>query len=450
MNISLFGSKIIFAVCSLTVNVPVLSLAITVQLPKLSTEFSFLTITFLLLILFEPIVNEDGVLVTAEDIVTVKGSVSDKSEGYSLYLNGEKKMIVELNGSNEESNYREFEYQVPVADGDIITLKAVDLVGHETVKQIKVTIDKTIPTINVEGVENNKIYNESVTPKVSVNPEDATLTATLNGKDYNFDEISEEGDYELVITAVGTNGVENTLVINFTIDKTAPIITVNGIEDGKIYNTDVMPNVTVEEGATLSITLNDEEYNEAAIVDEGKYELIIKAVDEAGNITEVVYNFEIDKTAPEITVDGVIDGMKYDKEVKPVITVNEDTELTMTLNGEAYNGEEIESEGEYILKVVAKDKAGNITELELEFSIKFPSSSTKNPTPTPKPGEESGSGVGTGTVNDDKGNENQGNGNNNVITTIPKTGGTNSIYVIGAALILVAGGAIIGFRRKTN
>lgn len=400
--------------------------------------------------IFSPIVNEEGILVTAEDTVIIKGSVSDKSEGYSLYLNGEKKMTVELSGSNEESNYREFEYEVPVVDGDIITLKAVDLVGHETVKQIKVKVDKTIPTINIEGIENNKIYNESVTPKVSVNPEEATLTATLNGKDYNFDEISEEGVYELVITAVGANGVESTLVINFTIDKTAPIITVNGIEDGKIYNIDVIPNVTVEDGETISITLNGEEYDKAAIVDEGKYELIIKAVDNAGNKTEVVYNFEIDKTAPEITVDGVIDGMKYDTEVKPVITVSEDTELTMTLNDEFYNGEEIKSEGDYILKVVAKDKAGNITELELEFSIKFPSSSTENPTPKPNPGEGTGSGIGTGTVNDDKGNENKDNGSNSVITTIPKTGGTNSIYVIAAAFILVVGGSVIGFKRKKN
>ena len=389
-------------------------------------------------------------LVTAKEVVTIKGSVSDKSEGYSLYLNGEKKMTVELSGSNEESNYREFEYEVPVLDGDIITLKAVDLVGHETVKQIKVTVDKSVPTINIEGVENNKTYNENIIPKLSVNPEEATLTATLNGKDYNFDEISEEGDYELVIRAVGTNGLENTLVINFTIDKTAPIITVNGIADGKIYNTDVIPNVTVEEGAKILITLNGEEYNKAAIVDEGKYELIIKAIDDAGNETKVVYNFEIDKTAPEVTVNGVIDGVKYNTEVKPVITVSEDAELTMTLNDEVYNGEEIKSEGDYILKVVAKDKVGNITEVELEFSIKFPSSSTENPTPKPNPGEGSGSGIGTGTVNDDKGNGNKGNGNNSVISTIPKTGGTNSVYVIAAAFILVVGGSIIRFKRKKN
>ena len=45
------------AVCSFTVRVPVLSVAMTVQLPRLSTELSFLTITLFLLIRFEPIVR---------------------------------------------------------------------------------------------------------------------------------------------------------------------------------------------------------------------------------------------------------------------------------------------------------------------------------------------------------------------------------------------------------
>ena len=52
----LFDGKIIFlAVCSFAVKVPVLSVAITVQLPKLSTEFNFFIITFFLAILFDAI-----------------------------------------------------------------------------------------------------------------------------------------------------------------------------------------------------------------------------------------------------------------------------------------------------------------------------------------------------------------------------------------------------------
>ena len=49
------------AVCSLTVNVPVLSVAILVQLPKLSTAFNFLTITFLLAI-FEAAIDKTIVI----------------------------------------------------------------------------------------------------------------------------------------------------------------------------------------------------------------------------------------------------------------------------------------------------------------------------------------------------------------------------------------------------
>ena len=51
--------------------------------------------------------------------------------------------------------------------------------------------------------------------------------------------------------------------------------------------------------------------------------------------------------------------MKYDKVVKPIITVDEDTELVMTLNGEDYIGNEIKAEGNYVLKIVATDRAGN-------------------------------------------------------------------------------------------
>ena len=51
------GKSIFLAVCSLTVSVPVLSEAITVQLPRLSTEFNLLTMTFFLLILLDAIVR---------------------------------------------------------------------------------------------------------------------------------------------------------------------------------------------------------------------------------------------------------------------------------------------------------------------------------------------------------------------------------------------------------
>ena len=52
-----FGKRMIFAVCSLTVRVPVLSDAITVQLPSDSAAFNFRTMTFFFAILLAAIVR---------------------------------------------------------------------------------------------------------------------------------------------------------------------------------------------------------------------------------------------------------------------------------------------------------------------------------------------------------------------------------------------------------
>ena len=56
-NVVPFANVIFLAVCSFTVRVPVLSLAITVQLPRDSTEFNFFYNDIFLLILFEAIVR---------------------------------------------------------------------------------------------------------------------------------------------------------------------------------------------------------------------------------------------------------------------------------------------------------------------------------------------------------------------------------------------------------
>ena len=52
-----FGNTIRLAVCSLTVKVPVLSLAMYVQLPSDSTEFNFFTKQFFFTILFDVMVS---------------------------------------------------------------------------------------------------------------------------------------------------------------------------------------------------------------------------------------------------------------------------------------------------------------------------------------------------------------------------------------------------------
>lgn len=411
--------------------------------------------------IFEPAINDKDTFITSKDSIILKGAVSDNTIGYKFFINGEIKINLELDGSKgKEDTYREFEYEIPVENNDIITLKAIDLLGNETIKKINVIVDKTIPEINIEGVENNKYYNAPVVPKVTTLDKDTKITALLNGVDYNFEEIKDEGSYELEVKAKGINGVENIKKLNFIIDKTAPIINIEGLLDKVITNLDLCPKITTDADSTLYLDLNGEIYNGDIITKEGKYLLKIKAVDKANNTTTKEISFEIDKTAPVISIDGIVDGMKYDTEVVPEIKNSENANLKITLNDKDYNGEAIKADGEYVIKVVAKDLAGNITEVTKKFTIKLPEANINkpNPTPTPevKPGENEGklpsSNDETIEPNDsvkDKTSE------NNIIkenekTDLPKTGSERVYYLLISAVVLIIVGGIIIRRKKVK
>ncbi|MDY2631209.1 MAG: S8 family serine peptidase [Clostridium sp.] len=398
----------------------------------------------------EPVILEDDTVVTAQDKVKIKGTISDNTEGYKLYINGENILSVALDGAKSaKDTEREFEYEVAVNNGDFITVRAEDLVNNETVKRFKVIVDKTIPEISVDNVENNKYYNTNIKPEVNVNPDTANITATLNGNPYNFEEITEDGNYVLEVVALGLNGVESKKTLNFTIDKVAPQINLQGIENNKKYNTNILPNLDIDEEATVVLELNGEAYNGENIVNEGSYTLKVKAIDKSGNESVAEYNFTIDKTAPEVDIDGILNGMKYNKEVSPLFASNEEVELTITLNDKPYNYEPITENGDYTIKIIAKDLAGNVTEVSKSFTIKLPELAVNkdNPTPVANPNGNSGR-VNLGDrISDD-------NGTNNLDTSsigkgnLPKTGNDGYYFVLISGIVIIGFGVLL-LKRKT-
>ncbi|WP_315112890.1 immunoglobulin-like domain-containing protein [Clostridium intestinale] len=224
----------------------------------------------------------------------------------------------------------------PYVSGDEISeegtyqLIVTDEAGN--VSTVNFVIDKTPPTVS--DVLQDGQYNKDV--NVTFNKG----TATLNGKPYTSGtKISEEGTYELVVT----DQAGNVSTVNFTIDKTAPII--DGVKNGEAYNKDV--EVTFNEGTA---TLNGKPFESGSkVTKEGQYTIIV--VDKAGNIS--TRTFVIDKTAP--VVSGVEDGNHYNNKVN--VSFNEGT---ATLNGATFtSGTDITEEGTYTL--VVKDNAGNTT-----------------------------------------------------------------------------------------
>jgi hypothetical protein len=255
------------------------------------------------------------------------------------------------------------------------TLKvtAIDKAGNKSEKIVGFTIDKTLPVITVTGVQNNKIYNTTVQPVITVSDLSAVVTTkTLNGKVYGNSPITAEGVYTLKVIAVDKAGNGSEKTVRFTIDKTAPVITVTGVENNKIYNTDVKSVISVNDpNAVVNVTLNSRPYSKGTITAPGIYTIKVTAVDKAGNKSEKIVTYTIDKTAPVIKVIGVENNKTYKTAVKPVITTNDSNAVvTMTLNGKAYNKSSITTNGTYTLKIKAVDKAGNKSEKIIIFKIK--------------------------------------------------------------------------------
>lgn len=85
----------------------------------------------------------------------------------------------------------------------------------------------------------------------------------------------------------------------------------------------------------------------------------------------IVDDFSLDKKAPEISISGVKDkGVHKNSKIKIKVSVNEEAEIVTTLNGEAYNGEEIVKSGKYELVVVATDNSGNKSTKTIKFTLK--------------------------------------------------------------------------------
>ncbi len=153
-----------------------------------------------------------------------------------------------------------------------LTLNREPAEGDELYKLLQVKINEQITfqandRVILRGITDGKSYQTPVTPGFSEG------TATLNGEPYTSGtEISEEGSYVLAVT----DGLGKVRTVQFSIDRTPPVITVAPFET---LPTDQPVTVTasVNEG-----TLEADSYT---FTENGVYTFV--AVDAAGNRSEL-------------------------------------------------------------------------------------------------------------------------------------------------------------------
>lgn len=267
-----------------------------------------------------------------------------------------------------------------------IRIRATDSSGNTGYSDsVTFTVDGIHPVINITGVSDGDLVGSPVTAVIEVVDDYLSSTSiVLNGSSYQSGTlISEDGQYSLVVYAEDLAGNRSQSTVNFTIDTTAPVISISGVTDGQLSNTPVTPVITVFEPnlSSQTITLNGQEFvSGTTIVDDGTYLLEVSAADLPGNSAYLSVNFEIDTTVPELTIVSPQNGETVSESTVSIVGQTEAL-ATVILSG---SGGEISIladatgafvfndvalvEGENTFTFIAHDRAGN-TSSELIYTL---------------------------------------------------------------------------------
>lgn len=305
-----------------------------------------------------------------------------------------------------------------------IEITSTDKSGRKTSKAYNLVVDKKAPIIQKpSGIKNHREKVEvgfSITDDYMNTGETSIAVEVLmkdgatkeykiapeNGEGWSsFNHVfSDEGNYTLRINSTDMSGNKaEEVVSSFIIDRTRPDLTLVGFDDKEENNkskTDIVVSVkdlNFQLGeARLSITKDGSSYTRVsqpgsrdewsnfkfALYDEGTYVVSVISRDILGNESSETRTLVIDRTAPIITPkfkgeDRVIKNNEYIKDLfTPDFQLDRpdvDNINSVVLNGGEVKGKIPLSSTEmvYNYRVIASDKAGNTTTLNLVYTVDF-------------------------------------------------------------------------------
>ena len=199
--------------------------------------------------------NFEETAYTAESTFVISGKVSEPS---TLYING---IMVDV--KSDLSYAKEF----PIENGgNTFTLRATDVAGNSTIRQVTVVLDPTIPVLTVESPTNwQQFKSKGVLVKGSVYPENCNVY--VNGEKIPLD---EEGNFDFTYTPKTNNSLlsinitamysltgksaEQKIIVTYEPKATDIVLTVGKKEilvNGKANLMDVAPFIDKASGRTL-------------------------------------------------------------------------------------------------------------------------------------------------------------------------------------------------------
>ena len=175
-----------------------------------------------------------------------------------------------------------------------LTATGEDCAGNRTVRSATFVIDVTPPAVTIDGVACTAGNAEPTWTVADTNA--GTTQALLNGSPYSGAPIGTEGSHLLQVTATDRAGNATTVEATFIVDRTAPVLSVSGVQAGGLYTTPVTPAFDATDPNLTSVagTLNGAPFGSGTLVsDDGVYVLQLTALDCAGNQDAETVGFEL-------------------------------------------------------------------------------------------------------------------------------------------------------------
>jgi hypothetical protein len=164
------------------------------------------------------------------------------------------------------------------------------------------------------------------------------------------------------------------------IDETAPVITIEGIQDGEIVNEDVTLDIDLNELGTYtaeltsggSTSLVEDEITIEAGSSKRDYKLKITAEDLSGNKGEKEISFTVDGRVPNINIFGVKNNMYSQNYIELQVSTSGESEvIRLKRNGKYVDVAStalLTEEGDYELEVISEED-GNVAKSNVKYTI---------------------------------------------------------------------------------
>ena len=302
-----------------------------------------------------------------------------------------------------------------------VTLYASDEAGNESVRQkLGFVIDRTAPTVRVEGISEGVDIKSGARISIEVEDElyeettvDIKLYRSVLGEMQNIPvdsynlraacdereiDITTDGEYELSVRAKDGVGNRTDRSCRFRIDKTAPDISVIGVQEGEItseksklrfnagelfYESTIMSALLEKKEAGGFVVVSNDNHVmrserdsvEISVDSEGEYRLTCKAADRSGNTAQKTVSFTVDYTPPVISRISDYDGkflrsFSLAKKIADYVSDASPYSAKAYLNDTEFNkGDVVIEEGRYFLTVIAEDAASNASEETVSFIV---------------------------------------------------------------------------------